>query len=244
MRKFILAHEKLLLRALEILPGVVSWNIILFPYWGIFLFPTIVAYFILIFNIFWFYQSFQLAITATISHLRIQASMHYDWMQDVKGFPDWEKVNHIVVIPTFKEPIHILERTLNSLATQDLPKKMITVVLAMEAKEPETDRNEKVKILKSRFGKIFSNFYVTVNTLTSGEVVGKASNERYAAIWAKNELVNKKGLDINYLTITSCDADHKYHPKHFAYLTFNFLDNPKRYNLFWQPAVMFYINIW
>ena len=244
MRKFILNHEKRVLRLLEILPGFVSWNIILFPYWGIFVVPTLVAYFILFFNIYWFYQSLQIAITATMSHLRIQAAMIYDWVSDLKAFPDWEKVHHLVIIPTYKEPLHVLERTLQTLADQDLPLKHISVVLAMETKEPTEDREPKVKALKEKFGKMFGNFFVTVHTISSGEIVGKASNERYAAVWAKQELVDKRGMDINYITVTSCDADHLYHPKHFACITYKFLDNPKRYLYFWQPAVLFYNNIW
>jgi len=55
MRDFIIKHEKGILRILQILPGFVSWNLILFPYWGIFVIPVFVAYFILFFNIYWFY---------------------------------------------------------------------------------------------------------------------------------------------------------------------------------------------
>src|SRR3990167_6733531 len=147
LRKLITKHEKGILRALEILPGFVSWNLILLPYWGIFVFPVFVAYFILFFNIYWFYQSLQIAVSSIISHTRIQAAKVYDWMGDVRGFPDWEKVRHVVIIPTYKEPIYILDRTLNSLANQDLPTKQIIVVLATEAKEAKADREEKVSEL-------------------------------------------------------------------------------------------------
>lgn len=244
MRNFILKHDKAFLRLLEIVPGLVSWNIILFPWWGILVMPNIVAYFILIFNFYWLYQSVQTAISATISHFRVQASMNYNWLADLKSFPDWEKVHHIIVIPTYKEPLHILQRTIKSLAIQDLPEKQITIVLAMEKNEPEEDREVKVKVLKKEFRGCFANFFVTVHELVAGEVVGKSSNERYAAIWAKKELIDKRGMDINYFTVTSCDADHKFHPKHYSYLTFKFLDDPKRYRSFWQAAVFFYNNIW
>lgn len=244
LAKFINSHERLVLRLLEILPGFVSWNIILFPYWGIILIPNVVAYFVLLFNIYWFYQSFTLAISATISHLRVQAAMRYDWLNDLKSFPDWEKVNHIVIIPTYKEPLKTLQRTINSLAKQTLPTKQITLVLAMETKEDETDKNEKVNALKKEFKGVFRDFVVTVHTLVAGEIVGKASNERYAAIKIKKDLVDDKKEDINYMTVTSCDADHVYHENHFAALTFKFLDSPSRYTRFWQPAVLFYNNIW
>ncbi|KKP31171.1 MAG: hypothetical protein UR21_C0014G0001, partial [Candidatus Woesebacteria bacterium GW2011_GWC2_31_9] len=128
MRKYILRHEKGVLRALEILPGFFSWNVILFPYWGILVIPNVVAYFILLFNIYWFYQSFLIAITSIISHIRIQASIDYDWMEDLKSFPDWKEVNHVIIIPTYKEPLHILERTINSLINQTFPTKQISVI--------------------------------------------------------------------------------------------------------------------
>lgn len=244
MRKFIEKHDKGILRALEILPGFVSWNLILLPYWGIFVFPVFVAYFILFFNIYWFYQSLQIAITSVISHTRIQAAKIYDWMGDVRGFPDYLMVRHVVIIPTYKEPLHILERTLGSLASQDFPTKQIIPVLAMETNEPEKDRLAKWKVLNEKYGKVFGKLFMTVHTLEIGEVTGKASNEKFAAVWIKKNYIDAEKLNIDYFTVSSCDADHKYHPKHFACLTYKFLDNPHRYKTFWQPAVMFYNNIW
>lgn len=243
-RTFLLKHERGLHRLLEILPGFTSWNLILFPYWGILVFPVAVAYFILFFDIYWFFQGLTIAVTSSISHLRIEASKRFDWKHEIQSFPDWKKVAHIVVIPTYKEPVHVLERTFNSLAAQDLPLKQIHVVLAMEAKEDEKARQEKVIILKKKFGRLFGTLLVSVHTLVPGEVVGKAANERYATLLAKEEIIKKKALDEQYITVTSCDADHSYHPKHFSCLTYKFLDDPDRYLKFWQPAVMFYQNIW
>lgn len=252
MRKWIIKNEKLVLRLLEILPGFFSWNMILLPYWGIFVFPNFVAYFVLLFNVYWFYQSFLIAITSIISHTKIQASIKYDWAKDLTTFPDWEKVHNVVIIPTYKEPLHILERTVDSLVAQTLPKQMLTIILAMEEKEPKEDRDSKWKVLEKKYGKVFGNFIRTDHKLVPGEVVGKASNEKFAAIYFKKEYIDKQKLphksksklDMDYITVTSCDADHKYHPNHFACLSFKFLDSPTRYRHFWQPAVMFYNNIW
>ena len=226
------------------LPAMVSFNIILFPYWGIFLIPNVVAYFILAYNVYWFYQSFQIAISGTISHFRVQASMQYDWMKDVKGFPDWKKIRHVIIIPTYKEPLYVLERTFKSLEKQTMPLKQLDVILAMEKREPKEDRDKKTKILKKKYGQLFGNFIITVHELTAGEAVGKSSNERYAAIWYKKNFIDEKISIMKYLVVTSCDADHVYHPNHFAFLAFKFLDDPKRYKRFWQPAVLFYNNIW
>ena len=206
--------------------------------------PVVVAYFVLLFHIYWFFQSLLIAITSSISHLRIQAAKSFAWSKEIQEFPDWKRVGHVVVVPTYKEPLHILQRTIGSIAQQDLPLKQIHIVLAMEAAEDEVERNKKVKTLKKEFGQAFGNFLVTVHRLVPGEVVGKAANERHAALEAKSELVKKQKMNMKYMTITSCDADHSFHPKHFSCLTYKFLDDPDRYTKFWQPAVLFYHNIW
>lgn len=244
MRDYILHHEKGFQRALEILPGFFSWNMILFPYWGILVFPVVVAYFVLLFDVYWFYQSLTTAITASIAHLRIQASKRFDWAREIKSFPDWKKVQHFVVIPTYKEPIGVLERTFNSLASQDFPLSQMHIVLGMEAKEDISSRKQKVKILKNKFGNKFGSLLFTVHSLKPGEVAGKSSNERYAVLEAKKKILEKKNINIKYATVTSCDADHLYHKKHFSCLTYKFLDDPNRYYKFWQGAVLFYSNIW
>src|SRR3989344_3711587 len=89
-------------RSLEMLPGFVSWNLILFPIWGAFVWPLGVAYFVLLFNVFWLYKSTGIAVFAIVSHLRIQAAVSYNWMAQVKNIKNWHKVRHIVIIPTYK----------------------------------------------------------------------------------------------------------------------------------------------
>lgn len=245
MKHFIEKHERAIQRFLEILPGFISWNLILFPYWGIFFIPSAVAYFILAYNIYWFYQSLQIAITGIISHIRIQASMHNDWVGDLKkDFKNWREVQHVVIIATYREPLETIARTIQSLVDQTLPCGQIHVVLATEKRAPQKEREEKVKKIKKEFGKKLVNFYVTIHELVPGEIIGKSSNEKYAAIWFKENVIDKKGKNIDNYIVTSCDADHVYHPKHFASLTYGFLSNDDRYNRFWQPALMFYNNIW
>lgn len=242
MQRFFLKYDKQLTRILEILPGFVAWNLILFPAWGSFFLPALVAYFILAFDVFWLYKSASMAVTATTAHFKIQASEKLDWMKEVKSFGDWRKVHHIIIIPTYKEPIHILRRTIKRLAEQTLPAKKIIVVLATEEREKEAE--SKGSLLKKEFGLKFGHFFITSHPDIPGEVKGKSSNEAWAAKYAKKKLVDKKGYNIDYLTITSLDADGLVHPQYFAYLTFKFLDDPDRYLRFWHSAVMFYNNYW
>jgi hypothetical protein len=77
-----------------------------------------------------------------------------------------------------------------------------------------------------------------------GEVKGKSSNTAWGARAAKKLLVDGQHADINYVTITSEDADALFHHNYFSALTYEFLKHSKKYNRIWQPAIMFYNNIW
>lgn len=230
-------------RMLEIIPGVFSWSLILFPFWGSLVIPVAVAYYVLAFDVYWLYRSFSTAFLSIIAHFRIQAAQAYDWLGDVMLFPDWKKVHHIIILPTYKEPLSTLRRTMKGLAKQTLPKEQITVVVSFEEREGK-GAQEKAEILKKEFGKSFANFLVTFHPELPGEVAGKSSNTSWGAKFAKTELVDKKGFDINYMTITSEDADAVLHPNYLAALTYSFLDHPDRYRRIWQAAIVFYNNIW
>lgn len=230
-------------RLLEILPGFVSWNIILFLIWGGYFIPQIVAYFILAFDVFWVYKGLSMTVAAVMSHFKIRAAEKLDWMGEVKGFGDWKKVRHIVMIMVANEPVETYQRTVEALARQTFPLSQIAVVMATEGRYPQGQKE--CEKLGKKLGKKFGAYIVTVHPGNiPGEIKGKSSNEAWAAKEAKRKLVDEKGWDIRYLTITSNDADAILHPKYFAYLTFKFLDDPNRYERFWQPAIVFYNNIW
>lgn len=235
-------HDRQLQRVLEILPGFISWNLILFPVWGGLLWPMAVAYFVLLFDIFWIYKSFTLAIFSIVAHLRIQASKKMNWLEEVKLFPDWKKVQHFVIIPDLKEPVHLIERALNSLLAQNFPKKQLTVILAFE--ERGIGWEEKAAVILRKFRGEFGDLLVTKHKLVRGETGGKHSNCRKAILDAKKILIDSGKFNPNYILVTSSDVDHVFHPNHFAYLTFKFLDSPHRYERFWQAAIVFYNNFW
>lgn len=205
--------------------------------------PILTAYFILAFNVFWVYKGFSLAITATMSHLKMRAAQHTDWMLEVKGFGDWKSVRHIVLVMVANEPVETYRHTLEKLAEQTFPLNQIAVVMATEERFPNGQlESEKLRAL---IGKKFGAYMVTVHPADiAGEIKGKSSNEAWAARAAKRILVDKKGWDMRYITITSNDADARLDKQYFAYLSFKFLDDPHRYEKFWQPAIVFYNNIW
>ena len=230
-------------RALEILPGTVSWFLILFPVWGSFLIPNIVAYYIIAFSVYWFYRSMTTALLAMLGYFKLKTFQVYDWMGDVKNFPDWRRVEHLIIIPTYKEPQATLRRTLEKLKEQTFPVKNIHIMLSFEDREGEAAR-EKARELLSEYGEEFGHLWVTYHPDLPGEVKGKSSNTSWGAKEAKRLLIDQEGVNIEYVTITSEDADALLHPAYFACLSYHFLDSPTRYTTIWQGILMFYNNIW
>lgn len=243
LKRFVERYDRQVHRFLEILPGTFSWTLILFPIWGSFWFPHYVAYFIILFDIFWFYKSGSFALSSLVSHVKMNASKKYDWLADSQKLPDFDKVHHSIVVPTYLEPLHTIERGLDSIAKQDMPKEQISVVLAFEAREGQAAK-DKAKVLAGKFKNNFANFLVTFHPDIGGEVKGKSSNEAYAGKYAKKVLVDRQGRDIDFITVTSKDADGELHEKYLSCLTYKFLTSENRHLIFWQPIILFYSNIW
>ena len=120
IRRYFRRHPIRTQRALEILPGFVSWSLILFPVWGSFIIPTAVAYYVIAFTVYWLYRSLTMSVLSVMAHFKIKASSEFDWITDLKtSLPEkWNSIHHIIVIPTYKEPNKTLEKTLESLSNQ------------------------------------------------------------------------------------------------------------------------------
>ncbi|MDP2585810.1 MAG: glycosyltransferase family 2 protein [Candidatus Levybacteria bacterium] len=229
-------------RGLELLPGTVSWTLILFPVWGSFLIPYIVAYFILFFDVYWFYKSFSLAINAYVASKKIKNAEQMNWLKKLKELSAAKKVKHVVIIPNYKENLSKLRQTIKSIASQTLSTKQIFVVLGMEKREEDGMKkaNSIIREFKNTFGDIFATYHPDIET----EVKGKSSNESYASKKAYFKLIKTGIIDINFTTISSVDADSVFDKQYFSYLSYEFLTDSKRYNKFWQSANVNHNNFW
>lgn len=243
VKEFVEKHDREVHRFLEILPGSFSWFLILFPVWGSFWIPHYVAYYIILFDVLWFYKSGSLAVTSVMSHLKLNAAKKYDWLKDAKRLPDFNRVHHLILIPTYKEPLHTLERGLDSIISQDIPPKMISVCVAFEERE-DKEAKDKARVIAQKYKGRFANLFISFHPDLPGEVKGKSSNEAYGAKYAKKMLVDKQKRDLDFITVTSKDADGILFPKYLSCLTYKFLASDQRHLRFWQPIVLFYSNIW
>ncbi len=191
------------------------------------------------------YRSINLAIFASIAQQKVKRNSKNDILVKLKKqFPKrWQTIHHLIIIPTFQEPLSTLENTLTGLSKQSFPTKNIHIMLSFEEREGD-EADQKAAYLQRKFGKVFGHLWSTKHPDITGEIKGKSSNTAWGAKKAKQLLVNEAGVKIENITITSEDADAILHPFYFSFLTYSFLSDAKPYNKSWQASICFYNNIW
>lgn len=229
-------------RLLEVIPGFIAWSLILAPIWGSLLFPYVIAYFIIFFDIYWLYKSLSLTVNAYIASKKIAFAEKQNWRLLTQKLPDFDKVYHVIIIPNFKENMHKMRASLQTMAEQTFPTERLVVVLAMEKREENA--RQKAETLIEEFKNVFGHILATYHPDIPGEVKGKSSNQAYAAKIVEKKLIAKKAFDMKFATVSSVDADSLFDKQYFSYLAYSFLSDSKRYNKFWQSANVNYSNFW
>jgi len=249
MKNFVEKYDRQVQRTLEVLPGTLTWILILFPLWGAFFIPRIVAYFTIAFLVYWLYRSFQSGVLGLRGYVKIRRSEQTDWEKKYQADkkPDslkWSEIKHVVVIPNANESVQVLATTLETLLQQkNFDQKKMIVVLAMEERSTGSHEraNELLQKFKGKFGRLEAIYHPDGIV---GEIKGKASNEAWGAREIKKILVDREKNDIKKITITSCDADAHFHPLYFNALAYHFGLNQHRYLRFWQSPICWYNNYW
>ena len=257
---------KNLKRFWEIFPAAISWSAILFPIFFSFHFPILVETFIVAFSIMWLARAIEFCFFLIFSFLKFQNSRRENWHRKMEN---WEKnknlkieekklrakleknnqflkpseVLHLIIVPTFREEISILETTFAALKNSNFDSKKLIVCLATEERDAKLG-NENARILRKKFGGIFGEFLHFQHPANlKNEVVGKGANISFAGKKCAEFLQNKNYNFAKILT-TTLDADNCVSKNYFANLTFKFCATENRQNCSFQPLAFFSKNIW
>ena len=233
--------SRLFTRASEILLPCLTWVIITLPLWLSPFHPAVVAYFIIAFDLYFFYKSINTVYLAVVSYQKIQQSSKINYYEKLINLSHHQKTHHFIIVPNYKEPLYKLESTIEAIIANDFISKNLFLVLAFEEREEEV--NLKAKIIKRKFRRSFADIITVNHPLTENETPGKASNQTYAARKV-DEYVRKKNWSAKNVLITVCDADSHLPKNYFSYLSFTFLkDKDRLYHFYWAP-VFLYNNFW
>lgn len=236
-------REQIIWRFFEILPGFLSWSTIILSVLLSFIKPVWVAIFIICFDVYWFIKAIYLAMNLLSSYKHLNLNIKRDWLEIVKEKNGWDDYYHLVILPTFKEGIEIINPTFEALKNCNYPNDKIIVVFAGEERDRER-AIKNAKIIEEKYGHIFYKFMVTIHPDDiTGEIAGKGSNETWAARQA-TKFIDERNIPYEKIILSVLDIDTCVHKEYFGILTQKFMTVKNPHQVSYQPIPMFYNNIW
>ena len=145
------------------------------------------------------------------------------------------------MIPTYKEPLGTLRKTISTLRAQTCAKDKLIICVATESRDRGAP--EKVRTLLAEFGDGLLGFFYTSHVLAPGEAVGKSSNTAWAVGCMKHTLVDVWGF-----AEEECSSQYVMRTRTLIpfmdCLAYHHVQDPTPYNTTYQGAECFFPNIW
>jgi len=147
-------------------------------------------------------------------------------------------IQQIFVLPAFKEPLDLLENTIQTVANQTVANTIVMVVSLEEKAPMHAETRAKLEL---KFGQSFSRFIVTMHPKgLEGEILGACSNRKWGVRRSLQILEEEHGFkgDDNTL-ITVCDSDTVFHESYAECLVHGFLSDPDRLDICYQSPLFY-----
>ncbi len=227
-------------------PGVLSWSIAGLTVLGILYAPHAWMILSVLFLVYFVARLGVHFVFYMVGEMRCRAWRSRDWREhwDQPGVGGISPADvwHVVLIPNYTEPDEVLRRTLDGLAAQQNARERIVAVLGMEARE--AGALEKGRRLADEYRGRLADVLVTEHPSgLPGELPCKAANMRWSAQMARDE-IERRGIDLDTVTITSCDADSLFDRRYFSAVSELFARDSRRHARFWQAPLFYYNNLW
>lgn len=236
-------------RFLEIVPGAATWFSFVAPLVLSFFLPFAVAIYILLFDLFWLYKAVIMGWHLIVGYRQMRRDMRTDWIGRLEHLAkedlnkNWRQLYHVVILATYREPLEMLEQSIDSIATADYPNERIIFVLATEGRDQENARRNG-QALTQKFGHKFAHFLVSEHPADiAGEMKAKGANVTWAAK-KLSQLIAKQKINPAQVIVSTADADTRFNKSYFANLSYLFLTVANPIQSAFQPIPLFSNNIW
>lgn len=231
------------LRFFEVIPGLLVWTTLIGAVVVSFVKPLWAIYFIILFDLYWLLRVMYLLTYLVISWRTYRHHTAVSWLSQASTLPRFNAIYHLIILPTYKEPLSVLRASIRSLAGVNYPKRRFIVVLAGEERD-RINFEANAAAIKTEFGKTFHSLLITLHPANIvGEIAGKGSNINWAGHRAQ-ELIDKLGIPYEDVIVSTFDVDSCAHPEYFAYLTHTYLTIPDPLHASYQPVAVYNNNIW
>lgn len=256
----------------EILPGVLSWSILILPFVLSIFNPTLFAVFIIAYLLLWFFKGIAMSLRSVQGYRLLESQQKLDWgllNQDIEvgklihpqsKQPKWHRNNiarvseypffckpsevyHAIIIATYNESRETLEPTIQSVLASKYDMKKVILVLAFEERGGERVEKQAHELMKVYAPKFKHAFAVKHPKDMQNEVIGKGGNITYAARELQRYLASAK-LNPEHVVVTTLDADNRPHHHYLSALTYTFCSTEDPRYVSYQPLPIYTNNIW
>ena len=187
------------------------------------------------------------AATVTEGKQKWQLHKHIQHLEGIvageRPVTDWQRVHHIVVLPTYNESYIVLKASVEAVAKSDYPAERMHMVVGFEERAGDEAR-EKALRLTQEFSSHFKTFLTTFHPANlPGEKAVKSANATWA-VQHLEEILKAQGIETDQILISNFDSDTVVEPEYFSYLTYVFITHPNKYRVSYQPLPVYNNNVW
>lgn len=259
-------------RIFEILPGALSWSILLLPVILSIINVTVAAVFVLVYLLINFTRAIAGAIRALQGFHILKDHERLDWLGMLDELeagevanpharrPRWHydsllrlsvqpqiirpsEIVHAVIIAMYKESREILLPTIETLLASEYDMKKVILVIAYEERGGARTK-EVANGIVEEFGKEFMHTMAVEHPKDlPGEIIGKGGNVTYAGRELQKYL-ERKEINPERVLVTTLDADNRPHKKYLPALSYVYAVCPDPVHASFQPVSMYTNNIW
>jgi cellulose synthase/poly-beta-1,6-N-acetylglucosamine synthase-like glycosyltransferase len=156
---------------------------------------------------------------------------------------DWNRIYQLIILPTYQEPLSVVEASIESYLASDFPNDRIIMAVGTEERGGAGSLKT-AKFLEEKYKNSFFKYLAVIHPDgIPGEAKVKGANATYIANQTQKFLDEQKILYEDVL-ISNFDSDTTVEKNYFSHLTFDFLTIPKPFRSSYQPMPMYHNNIW
>lgn len=162
---------------------------------------------------------------------------------DPDNYPKPSDLYQAVIIAAYNEAYDVIQPTIESVKHTTYDNQHIILYLAYEERGG-AEIEKTVKRLQKEYAKTFFAFEIVKHPKDlPDEVIGKGPNITYAAHYLQ-AWCDQRQLPYNRVIITTLDSDNRPYPSYFDYVAYEYIVQPDRKHLSYQPVALYFGNIW
>lgn len=259
-------------RFFEILPGALSYFMLVLPIILSLINVTLAAVFVLVYLLINFVRGIAGAVRGLHGYHVMRVHQKYLWAEMLRELelgelssprvkrPKWHieelkrlparpllmlpsDVIHAIIIATVAETEEILQATIDVVLAGDFNMEQVIFVLAYEARAGRATEDRAHRLIKRYKAKFMDAFAVKHPFGVPGETIGKGTNINCAGRELESYLRRHK-IDPRRVMVTTLDADNRPDKNYLNALTYAYVAAPDPLHASYQPVSLYTNNIW